>query len=60
MSRYRIAEIGDRQQDAAASRAADRIEAAVAKALTDPRARTRDIGGTAPTREASDAMLQAL
>ncbi len=47
-------------KDAVVARTADHIEAAVAKALTDPRARTRDIGGTASTREAADAVIRAL
>ncbi len=47
-------------KDPVAARTADRIEVAVAKALTDPRARTRDIGGTASTREAADAVIRAL
>jgi 3-isopropylmalate dehydrogenase len=52
--------VGLQQDDRAATRAADRIEAAVARALTDSRAHTRDIGGTASTRACTDAVLNAL
>jgi 3-isopropylmalate dehydrogenase len=52
--------LGLQHQDAGATRAADRVEAAVARALTDPRSHTRDIGGTAPTRRCADAILNAL
>jgi len=52
--------LGQQHHDAAALRAAERIDAAVARALTDPRARPRDIGGTASTREATDAVIEAL
>ena len=40
--------------------AADRIDRAVARALTDPHAHTRDIGGSASTRECADAVIAAL
>jgi len=40
--------------------AGDRIEAAVATALQEPGARTRDIGGTATTRAAGEAVIKAL
>jgi 3-isopropylmalate dehydrogenase len=46
--------------DPVVARAADRIESAVAASLTDSKARTRDIGGTASTREAADAVVRAL
>jgi 3-isopropylmalate dehydrogenase len=52
--------LGQQHHDAAALRAAERIDAAVAAALTDVRARPRDIGGTASTREAADAVIKAL
>jgi 3-isopropylmalate dehydrogenase len=52
--------LGERYGDPLALAAAGRIEAAVAKALADPRARTRDIGGTATTRECADAVIRAL
>ncbi len=52
--------LGQQHDDPEAGRAADRIESAVAKALADPGARTRDIGGTASTREATDAVIDAL
>ncbi|HET7875592.1 MAG TPA: isocitrate/isopropylmalate dehydrogenase family protein [Methylomirabilota bacterium] len=52
--------LGNHTKDPQAVGAADRIEAAVAKALGDPRARTRDIGGTATTRECADAVIRAL
>ena len=68
VTHYRIAEIGGdgigpdvvaeavRGLDAAG----DRIEAAVAKARQEPEARTRDIGGNATTRAASEAVIRAL
>lgn len=68
VTHYRIAEIGRdgigpdvvaeavRVLDAAG----DRIEAAVAKALQEPEARTRDIGRNATTRAASEAVIRAL
>jgi isocitrate/isopropylmalate dehydrogenase len=68
VTHYRIAEIGGdgigpdvvaeavRVLDAAG----DRIEAAVAKALQEPEARTRDIGRNATTRAASEAVIRAL
>jgi len=52
--------LGLQHDDPAATRAADRIEAAVARALADPRAHTYDIGGAASTRAAADAVLSAL
>ena len=52
--------LGQQHSDAAAIRAGERIDAAVAAALTDPRARPRDIDGTASTREATDAVIKAL
>jgi 3-isopropylmalate dehydrogenase len=52
--------LGQHNGDAAATRAGERIDAAVAAALTDARARPRDIGGTASTREAADAVIKAL
>ena len=52
--------LGQQHNDPAAIRAGERIDAAVAAALTDPRARPRDIDGTASTREATDAVIKAL
>jgi isocitrate/isopropylmalate dehydrogenase len=52
--------LGGRRGDPALTACADRIEAAVGKALADPRARTRDIGGTASTREAGEVVIRAL
>ena len=52
--------LGLQHHDAAATRAADRIEGAVARALADPRAHTRDIGGTTSTCACTDAVLNAL
>ncbi len=46
--------------DPAVTAAADRIDAAVARALTDPRAHTRDIGGSASSRRCADAVIEAL
>ena len=40
--------------------AAGLIERAMEAALTDPAARTRDLGGTASTREAGDAVVRAI
>jgi isocitrate/isopropylmalate dehydrogenase len=40
--------------------AGDRIEAAVAKALQEPEARTRDIGDNATTRAAGEVVIRAL
>jgi isocitrate/isopropylmalate dehydrogenase len=65
---YKIAEIGgdgigpDVVAEAVRGLAAagDRIEAAVAKALQEPGARTRDIGGSASTRAAGEAVIRAL
>ena len=50
----------DAQHKDARATAGDRIEAAVAKALQEPGARTRDIGGTATTRAAGEAVIKAL
>ena len=52
--------LGQREHDPAAARAAERIDAAVARAVADPRSRTRDVGGSASTREAADAVIKAL
>ncbi len=52
--------LGQREHDPAIARAAERIDAAVARAVADPRARTRDVGGSASTREAADAVIKAL
>jgi 3-isopropylmalate dehydrogenase len=52
--------LGLQHDDVAATRAADRIETAVARALADPRAHTRDLGGTASTRACADAVLATL
>jgi 3-isopropylmalate dehydrogenase len=52
--------LGRQHGDPVVARAAERIDAAVGRALTDPRARTRDIGGAASTREAADAVIRAL
>jgi isocitrate/isopropylmalate dehydrogenase len=52
--------LGAQDKDPLATAAGDRIEAAVTKALQDPRARTRDIGGEASTRAAGDAVIKAL
>jgi isocitrate/isopropylmalate dehydrogenase len=47
-------------KDARAAAAGDRMAAAVAKGLLEPGARTRDIGGTATTRTAGEAVIRAL
>jgi 3-isopropylmalate dehydrogenase len=47
-------------KDARAAAAGDRIEAVVAKALQESGPRTRDIGGTATTRAAGEAVIKAL
>jgi len=52
--------LGLQHHDVVATRAADRIETAVARALADPRAHTRDLGGAASTRACADAVLDAL
>jgi 3-isopropylmalate dehydrogenase len=52
--------LGRREDDEAASRAGGWIEAAVAAAIADGSALTRDLGGTAGTVEAADAVLRAL
>jgi 3-isopropylmalate dehydrogenase len=51
--------LGRQHRDPLAAAAADRIEAAVGKALQDPKARTPDIGGAATTRGATDAVIKA-
>ncbi|HEY7041599.1 MAG TPA: hypothetical protein VID28_22210 [Methylomirabilota bacterium] len=45
---------------AAVTAAADRIDTAVAWALTDSRSHPRDIGGTASTRRCADSVIEAL
>jgi isocitrate/isopropylmalate dehydrogenase len=52
--------LGAQHKDAGAAAAGGRIETAVAKALQEPGARTRDIGGTATTRAAGEAVIRAL
>jgi 3-isopropylmalate dehydrogenase len=52
--------LGAQHKDTRVAAVGDRIEAAVAKALQDPKARTRDIGGEASTRAAGDAVITAL
>jgi isocitrate/isopropylmalate dehydrogenase len=52
--------LGLQHRDPAVTAAADRIDAAVARALTDPRAHTRDIGGSASSRRCADAVIEAL
>jgi 3-isopropylmalate dehydrogenase len=52
--------LGQQHEDPGIAHAAERIETAVAGALTDPRARTRDIGGHASTCAATDAVIAAL
>jgi len=52
--------LGLQHRDPGVTAAADRIDCAVARALTDPRAHTRDIGGSASTRECADAVIAAL
>jgi 3-isopropylmalate dehydrogenase len=52
--------LGQQHDDPVAANAAERIDAAVAAAVTRPHARTRDIGGAATTREAADAVIAAL
>ncbi len=52
--------LGERRSDDAARQAADRIERAVATVLATGTTNTRDIGGTATTREAGDAVVKAL
>ncbi len=52
--------LGAQHRDPVVTRLSDRIDTAVARALTDPRARTRDIGGTATTRCCTDAVIEAL
>jgi isocitrate/isopropylmalate dehydrogenase len=52
--------LGLQHGDKDVARAGDRIEAAVARALSDPRAHTRDLGGPASTRRCADAVIEAL
>jgi 3-isopropylmalate dehydrogenase len=52
--------LGAQHKDPRVTAVGDRIEAAVAKALQVPKARTRDIGGEASTRAAGDAVIKAL
>jgi 3-isopropylmalate dehydrogenase len=52
--------LGAQYKDPMATTAGDRLEAAVGRAVQDPRARTRDIGGEASTRAAGDAVIKAL
>jgi len=68
VTHYKIAEIGgdgigpDVVAEAVRVLAAAgvRIEAAVAKALQEPGARTRDIGGNATTRAVGEGVIRAL
>jgi 3-isopropylmalate dehydrogenase len=52
--------LGQQHEDPAATRAADRIESAVASAVADPRSHPADLGGTASTRETAEAVIKAL
>ena len=52
--------LGLQHRDPSVTAAADRIDAAVAHALTDSRAHTRDLGGSASTRRCADAVIEAL
>jgi 3-isopropylmalate dehydrogenase len=52
--------LGLQQHDPAVTAAADRIDAAVARALTNSRSHTQDIGGSASTRQCADAVIEAL
>jgi len=52
--------LGQQHRDPLATAAAERIDAAVAAALLDPKARPPDIGGTATTRETTDRVIKAL
>jgi 3-isopropylmalate dehydrogenase len=52
--------LGLQHADPMVTAAADRIDAAVARALTDSRAHTQDIGGSASTRRCADAVIEAL
>jgi 3-isopropylmalate dehydrogenase len=52
--------LGLQHRDPSVTAAADRIDAAVARALTDSRAHTSDIGGSASTRRCADAVIEAL
>ncbi len=55
-----LAWLGDRHADASARAAGERIEKAVGAVLAKGHAKTRDIGGTATTRQVGDAVLKAL
>jgi 3-isopropylmalate dehydrogenase len=55
-----LAWLGHRHADAEAQAAAERIEKAVGAVLAKGHAKTRDIGGTATTREVGDAVVNAL
>jgi 3-isopropylmalate dehydrogenase len=52
--------LAQQHEDPAVARAADRIDAAVARAVSDPRAHPADLGGPATTRETTDAVIEAL
>ncbi len=52
--------LGLQHRDPSVTAAADRIDAAVARALIDSRAHPRDIGGSASTRRCADAVIEAL
>ena len=52
--------LGLQHRDSAVTAAADRIDAAVARALTNSRTHTQDIGGSASTRQCADAVIEAL
>ena len=55
-----LAWLGRRDDDDAIARAGGWIEAAVARAIADGSALTRDLGGPAGTTAAADAVLTAL
>jgi len=52
--------LGTTHQDPAPARAAERIEEAVSRAADSGAARTPDLGGSATTQSATDAILQTL
>jgi 3-isopropylmalate dehydrogenase len=52
--------LGEGHDDRAATQAAQRIEAAVAKVLTQGKVRTPDLGGGSTTREVAEAVIQDL
>lgn len=52
--------LGERREDAAATKAGQRIETAVARVLAEGRVRTPDLGGNAGTRAVAEAVVQAL